>query len=615
MSGRGACAAAIDQRTRWGRPFRNELSSLTERTDRNTGHGPRSRSVRLALTLLWGRRRTASRIGLSSTVAAVSEAGLLLLIGLIAAALATGDTTETTVSLAGWSARAPVTVLLAVTLGLVLIRTVTAYDTQRILAKVTAKYEADVRAELLATFLRADARWQDQHRIGKLQDLALPDVEASATVLEAALRTLPALLSFLLLLATAFAVSPAASVVILVAAIFLILVLQPLGHRSRAATERYTASRAAWAQELVQDQTLRHEISVFGIVTWVERSSGRLLAAAQRERETTIRLTSMGLVLYQSASYLIAALLLLFFSAAGIEASGFAAVVLLLVRGLSYSQGLQQYLHIIEQHSAVLEHVEDTITTLHAAEIPSGSVSGLSWDTLTFEDVQYSYEAGQIAAAGTSFRVQRGQLVGLIGRSGAGKSTLALLALGLLQPDSGRVLIDGVPIEQIEAEERATKCAFVPQEAILFELSVYDNIKLGRTRIDEAAVTEAAIKSGIHDEITRLPDGYRTMAAERGSRFSVGQRQRIAIARALAGRPRLVVFDEPTSALDPDSEAAVHRALDELRRDATVIVISHRRESALRCDRVLYLSNGRLVDEGSGSEMWALAGFSSPGAP
>ena len=321
----------------------------------------------------------------------MSEAGLLLLIGLIAAALATGDTTETTISLAGWSTRAPVNLLLVVTLCLVLVRTATAYETQRVLAKATAKYEAHVRGELLGVFLRADARSQDQHRIGKLQDLALSEVEACATVLESALRALPALLSFLLLLATAFAVSPAASVVILVAAVFLILVLQPLGHRSRAATERYTRSRAAWAQELVQDQTLRHEISVFGIVSWVERSSARLLASARREHETTIRLTSMGLVLYQSASYLIAALLLLFFSAAGIRAEGFAAVVLLLVRGLSYSQGLQQYLHTIEERSAVLEHVEETITTLRDAEAPSGSVSGLDWDTLAFDAVSYTH--------------------------------------------------------------------------------------------------------------------------------------------------------------------------------------------------------------------------------
>lgn len=544
----------------------------------------------------------------------MSEAGLLLLIGLIAAALAAGDTTETTISLAGWSTSAPLTVLLAVTLGLVLVRTLAAYDTQRVLAKETAKYEADTRGELLGVFLRADARSQDQHRIGKLQDLALPDIEASATVLEYALRTLPALLSFLLLLATAFAVSPAASVVILFAAVFLILVLQPLGHRSRAATERYTGSRAAWAQQLVQDQTLRHEISVFGIVTWVERSSAQILATSRRERETTIRLTSMGLVLYQSASYLIAVLLLLFFSAAGIATEGFAAIVLLLVRGLSYSQALQRYLHSIEQHSAILEHVSETITTLRAAETPSGSVSGLDWDTLAFEDVWFSYEPGQLAAAGTSFRAERGQMIGLIGRSGAGKSTLALLALGLLQPERGRVLIDGVPLQQIAAEERANRCAFVPQEAILFELSVYDNITLGRSGIDEAAVIEAAVRAGIHEEIIRLPDGYQTVAAERGSRFSVGQRQRIAIARALVGRPRLIVFDEPTSALDPESEAAVHTALDELRRDATVIVISHRRESALRCDRVLYLHDGHLVDEGTGPEMWALAGFNAPGA-
>jgi ATP-binding cassette subfamily B protein len=400
--------------------------------------------------------------------------------------------------------------------------------------------------------------------------------------------------------------------VILVAAVFLILVLQPLGHRARAATERYTRSRADWAQELVQDQTLRHEITVFGIVPWVERSSNRLLAVARREHEATIRLTSMGMVLYQSASYLIAVLLLLFFIAADIPAAGFAAVVLLLVRGLSYSQGLQQHLHAIEQRSAVLERVEATITALRAAEAPSGSARGLGWDTIELRNAWFAYEPAHTATAGVSFRAERGEMIGLIGPSGAGKSTLALLALGLLQPEHGGVFVDGVPMPRIAADERARRCAFVPQEAALFELSVHDNIALGRSGINEREVIGAAVRAGIHEEVVRLPHGYQTVVAERGSRFSVGQRQRVAIARARAGNPRLVVFAEPTSALDPEAEAAVRRALDELRREATVLVISHRRESALQCDRVLYLRDGHLVAEGRGSEMWERAGFGVP---
>jgi ABC-type multidrug transport system fused ATPase/permease subunit len=143
---------------------------------------------------------------------------------------------------------------------------------------------------------------------------------------------------------------------------------------------------------------------------------------------------------------------------------------------------------------------------------------------------------------------------------------------------------------------------------------VHDNIALGRPGIDEREVIDAAVRSGIHDEVVRLPHGYQTVAAERGSRFSVGQRQRVAIARALAGNPRLIVFDEPTSALDPEAENAVRLALEELRRDATVLVISHRRDSALRCDRVLYLREGHLVAEGRGAEMWELAGFGAPAA-
>lgn len=190
-----------------------------------------------------------------------------------------------------------------------------------------------------------------------------------------------------------------------------------------------------------------------------------------------------------------------------------------------------------------------------------------------------------------------GEHVAVVGASGSGKSTLALLIATLYDPTDGAVRVDGVPVTAYDRDALRSRIGVVTQKATLFNATVRDNIALGRSWITDEDVVEAARAAALHEDVARLPSGYATRLGNAGSGLSGGQLQRIGLARALAGRPGLLVLDEATSALDPVTERAVHEALAEL--DCTLVVVAHRLSAVATADRVLVMDQGRLVDDGT----------------
>lgn len=194
-----------------------------------------------------------------------------------------------------------------------------------------------------------------------------------------------------------------------------------------------------------------------------------------------------------------------------------------------------------------------------------------------FENVSFRYTpGGPKVLGGLSFEIQPGEVVGLVGASGSGKSTIAKLTQRLYLPESGRILIDGVDIAQVDPAWLRRQIGVVPQECVLFHKTVRENIALTDPALPLARVVEAARLAGAHEFVTRLPQGYDTLLGERGASLSGGQRQRLAIARAIVADPRILIFDEATSALDQESEEAILRNLPSLCRKRTVLVITHR---------------------------------------
>ncbi|MBV9523403.1 MAG: ABC transporter ATP-binding protein [Alphaproteobacteria bacterium] len=225
---------------------------------------------------------------------------------------------------------------------------------------------------------------------------------------------------------------------------------------------------------------------------------------------------------------------------------------------------------------------------------------------IRLDRVSFRYPAaGEATLREVSLVVSRGQSVGIVGASGAGKTTLVDILLGLIAPSSGTVLIDGVPRDD---RRDLPLFSYVPQDSFLINDTIRGNIALGVGSVDEARLAAAIAAASLGPYIAALPEGLDTMVGERGIRLSGGQRQRIAIARAIYRQADVLVLDESTSALDAVTEAAVAEAIQRLKHAHTLIIIAHRLSTVKNCDRLFFLSAGRLVDEGSFAELVARNG-------
>ena len=215
-----------------------------------------------------------------------------------------------------------------------------------------------------------------------------------------------------------------------------------------------------------------------------------------------------------------------------------------------------------------------------------------------FEDVRFSYVPGVPVLRGISLEIRGGQVVALVGSNGAGKTTLLSLLPRFIDPDSGRVRIDGQDLREVTLASLRRQIGIVTQEPFLFSGTIEENIRYGRPRATEEEVWQAAKVANAFDFITSLPRGFRTEVGERGQRLSGGQIQRIALARAVINNPPILILDEATSAVDAESDRLIREALLRLMQGRTVFVIAHRVSTVQRADRILVMDAGQIVEEG-----------------
>lgn len=228
---------------------------------------------------------------------------------------------------------------------------------------------------------------------------------------------------------------------------------------------------------------------------------------------------------------------------------------------------------------------------------------------VAFEHVSFRYQArGQEVLSDISFTVEPGAVIGLVGISGAGKTTLVRLLQRLYVPERGRVTVDGIDLSLVDTGWLRRQIGVVGQDTVLFNRSVRDNIALADPGLAMDDIIEAARLAGAHDFIMQLPEGYDTKVGERGSRLSGGQRARIAIARALATQPRLLILDEATASLDYESERAIHDNMETICKGRTVFIIAHRLPTLRLAHRILVLECGHLVEQGSHKELMGQTG-------
>jgi subfamily B ATP-binding cassette protein MsbA len=218
---------------------------------------------------------------------------------------------------------------------------------------------------------------------------------------------------------------------------------------------------------------------------------------------------------------------------------------------------------------------------------------------IRFEGVEFSYHPEEKVLDGVDLTLRPGEVVALVGASGSGKTTLANLVPRFYDPTRGRIAVDGHDLRHVTLESLRAQIGLVTQETVLFDDTVRNNIAYGRADVPMEAIVAAARAAHAHEFIEKLPAKYDTVLGERGARLSVGQRQRLTIARALLKDPPILILDEATSALDAESETLVQDALEVLMKNRTSIVIAHRLATVRRADRILVMEHGRIVEEGT----------------
>lgn len=247
---------------------------------------------------------------------------------------------------------------------------------------------------------------------------------------------------------------------------------------------------------------------------------------------------------------------------------------------------------------------EPSVSDLPGAQ-PLPPVNGL----LSFENVYFDYDEKTPVLRDLSFEAEPGQVVALVGPSGAGKTTIANLIPRFYDPKAGQITLDGYNIKQVQSASLREQIGIVPQEPVLFGVSIRDNIAYGRLDATDQEIEEAARMANAAEFIERLPDRYATMVGERGVKLSGGQRQRIAIARAILRNPRILILDEATSSLDNESESLVQEALERLMKNRTTVVIAHRLSTIEKADKIVVIEAGQVIEEGNHDELMEREGL------
>ncbi|UJA18976.1 ABC transporter ATP-binding protein [Thermoleophilia bacterium SCSIO 60948] len=272
---------------------------------------------------------------------------------------------------------------------------------------------------------------------------------------------------------------------------------------------------------------------------------------------------------------------------------------------LSVGVEVQSSMALFERVFAYLDEPVEVDEREGAIDRPPSEVAG----RVEFDEIGFRYSGeSEWTFRDVSLQVEPGTTLALVGETGAGKTTLAYLLARLYDPEHGAVLIDGVDVRDLTRKSLAAAVGVVGQETYLFHSSIAENLRFAKPGASDDELVVAARAAQIHDLISSLPDGYATVVGERGYRFSGGEKQRIAIARAVLRNPPVLILDEATSALDNETERAVQRALDDLSRDRTTIAIAHRLSTVRDAEQIAVLAAGGVAELGTHDELMALGG-------
>ncbi len=477
---------------------------------------------------------------------------------------------------------------------------------------------ADVRSAVFEHITRLSASFFDKALTGELISRLAADTTQIKSAVGVSISTaLRNLVLFLGSAAMMVVTSPRLSAFVLAVIPIIVLPLVAFGRivrrRSRNAQDTL-ADASAYAAELMG------AVRTLQAYTNEKLAGSRFRAAVERAYQAAIASTRARAILTAIIIFLVFAsvVIILWVGArdvlAGRTSPGrLGQFVLYTVFAAGALSQLSDVWGELSQTAGAAERIAELLAVAPEITAPKQPVPvpGSPRAEVAFERVRFAYPTRPTVFVldGISFAVRAGEKVALVGPSGAGKSTVFHLLLRFYDPISGGVSFDGIPLTRADPCDVRAHIALVPQDTVIFAASIADNIRFGRPNASDAEVARAADLAAATEFTARLPEGLETPVGERGVTLSGGQRQRIAIARAILREAPLLLLDEATSSLDAESEQLVQQALDRLMQGRTTLVIAHRLATVLKCDRILVMDQGRIVEEGTHESRVAKGGL------
>lgn len=473
-------------------------------------------------------------------------------------------------------------------------------------ASINANFRNKEMAVIFGGVLHSEWGFLVRQKAGYIQTSTIRDVQATASLFEVFAQVIQSFTGFLMYFLVAVAISSYITALTIIVGGILLIFLYPLVKKTRKIGEEMVTAEKSLSEHFTE--------YIFGIKT--VKASGKeeeiltqgkgFLEIMRRLYTRNALVHSLGTIFIQPIGFLLIIVVFYFaYHSPDFNIVVFGATIYLIQKIFSYLESGQNALHSIGEFTPYAANVlsfKKNLSTYMESKYTGGNSFSFN-STLKALNVTFSYKEDAPALHNVSFEIKKGETIGLIGPSGSGKTTLADMILRLFRPSGGKILIDGTPIEDITLRDWRSNVGYVSQDLFLVDGTVEENIRFYNSALTEADIKRVAKDANIYDVIEKLPEKYQTRIGDRGLFLSAGQRQRIVLARVLATRPKILILDEATSALDNESEKLVHKAIEKLHGNITVLIIAHRLSTVLFADRVMVLDGGKIEEIGKPKEL------------
>lgn len=466
--------------------------------------------------------------------------------------------------------------------------------------KSAVDYERQTRQELFQHVLRSDWPHLLTQKIGHLSTVILDDVNSGANLLTGVSIIILFMTSLITYAIIAISISALITLITFAIGIVLFLILMPFFKKIRQLSKEGTATHKIVAHHINQHLQGAKTVKAMTVEGEVLKKSAIFFDKLRNIRLQIYKYNGiMGAFLEPLTLVVIIPIFALSYRNPNFNIASFAAILYLVQKMFSFMQSIQIRLSLLNEDAPrLMEVIRNQEEAQLYKEKSRGEAAFSFRSVIDFDNVIFGYNGGSVVLSGVSFSIKKGETIGLIGPSGSGKTTIVDLILRLFEPNGGQITIDGKEISKFGLADWRAHIGYVSQDIFLLNDTIENNIKFYNQAVGQKDIADAAKRANIYEFIMQQPEEFKTIVGERGLQLSVGQRQRIVLARVLASKPEILILDEATSALDNESEAAIQEAIGNLRGKVTIFIIAHRLTTVMNADKILVLDGGKIIEEG-----------------